>query len=90
MKTLLAILLTLAPICAKSAPAGEEVVYKKVGDRELHLYIIKPDGWKASDQRPAIVWLHGGGWVGGPVDQFEDQVDITGIAMTFFQPFKDI
>jgi acetyl esterase/lipase len=73
MKTLFAILLTLAPIFAKSAPAGEEFVYKKVGEQDLHLYVIKPDGWKASDQRPAIVWFHGGGWVGGPVAQFEEQ-----------------
>ena len=36
------------------------------------MILMKPDEWKASDKRPAIVWFHGGGWVGGPVNQFED------------------
>ena len=53
------------------AVSTEQIVYKKVGDRELHLHLVKPADWKASDQRPAIVWLHGGGWVGGRVKQFE-------------------
>ena len=46
-------------------PLGEAHIYKKVGDRGLHLYVIKPEGWKAGDQRPAIVFFHGGGWMIG-------------------------
>jgi acetyl esterase/lipase len=43
-----------------------EVVYKKIaqpnggGDLQLHVYL--PPNWKATDQRPAIVFFFGGGW----------------------------
>ncbi len=30
----------------------------------------QPADWKATDQRPAIVFFFGGGWVGGTVNQF--------------------
>ncbi|MBI5396508.1 MAG: alpha/beta hydrolase [Verrucomicrobia bacterium] len=40
------------------------VVYKKVGDRELHLNIFEPAGHKASDRRPCFISIHGGGWTG--------------------------
>lgn len=46
-------------------PLGEAHVYKRVGERNLHLYVIKPEGWKADDKRPAIVFYHGGGWMIG-------------------------
>lgn len=51
----------------------ETRVYKKVGDRELNVHIEKPAAWKASDQRPAIVFFFGGGWVGGTPNQFRQQ-----------------
>jgi acetyl esterase/lipase len=51
----------------------ETVIYKKAGDRELKLLIEKPQGWKASDRRPAIVFYFGGGWVSGSPAQFERQ-----------------
>ncbi len=53
--------------------SSETLVYKKVGDRELHLYLEKPVAWKAGDQRPAIVFFFGGGWVGGTPKQFLGQ-----------------
>ena len=37
--------------------AEETLVYKKTGDSELKLFIDKPDDWKASDKRPAIVFF---------------------------------
>jgi len=53
---------------------GEEtVVYKNVGNRELKLFVDKPSAWKATDQRPAIVFFFGGGWVGGTPAQFRKQ-----------------
>ena len=52
---------------------AESVVYKKVEDRELKLFIDKPAGGKATDQRPAIVFYFGGGWVGGTSEQFRKQ-----------------
>jgi acetyl esterase/lipase len=53
-------------------PPGEEHNYKTVGERMLMLYITRPEGWKASDARPAIVFFHGGGWVGGAPGQFNE------------------
>lgn len=55
------------------AVAGEMAVYKKVDDRELRLWIVKPDGWQAKDQRPAVVFFHGGGWTSGTPSQFNEQ-----------------
>jgi acetyl esterase len=52
------------------APAGEPRVYKQVEGRNLSLYVVKPEGWKQTDRRPAIVFYHGGGWVGGSPNQF--------------------
>jgi acetyl esterase len=63
-------------VAAKPEPRttiGERFVYKQVGDRELNLFVVKPADWKASDQRPALVLFHGGGWVGGGPTQFNDQ-----------------
>lgn len=69
-----------ALLCAFSLPAADapgkadEVrIYKKVGDRELKLFIAKPADWKATDRRPALVFFFGGGWVGGTPEQFRGQ-----------------
>lgn len=52
-----------------AAPEGEPHFYKKVGDRELALYVTRPADWQAGDTRPAIVFFHGGGWTGGAPGQ---------------------
>ena len=76
-RTLLTILLALplgVPAAAQDGAApAETVVYKKIGDRELKLFIEKPPAWKAADRRPAIVFFFGGGWVGGNPSQFLKQ-----------------
>ena len=56
-----------------TAPFGEAHVYKRVGERELRLHVIKPLDWKATDRRPALVFFHGGGWVAGTPVQFNEQ-----------------
>jgi len=47
------------------APAGAEpgtnIVYAKVGDRELHINLVSPKD-RPTTPLPVIVWLHGGGW----------------------------
>ncbi len=48
-------------------------VYKTVGDVQLKLYIFTPDGHKASDRRPAIVFFFGGGFRTGHPRQFAHQ-----------------
>jgi acetyl esterase len=66
-----ALAVTLSPgLQAAPAPVGDAHVYKTVDGRDLHLYVVKPADWKASDQRPAIVFFHGGGWVSGGPTQF--------------------
>ncbi|OYW37438.1 MAG: hypothetical protein B7Z35_10050 [Hydrogenophilales bacterium 12-61-10] len=64
--------LLLFLIFAVSLSAAEPIthVYKKAGERELKLTIVNPPDWKAADQRPAMVFFHGGGWVGGKPVQF--------------------
>ena len=36
----------------------------------LKLQVFLPEGWQASDQRPAAVFFHGGGWHGGGPDHY--------------------
>ncbi len=57
------------------AQGRETVEYKKAAERGLQLFIEKPPGWKATDQRPAIVFFFGGGWVGGSPTQFLKQIE---------------
>jgi acetyl esterase len=69
-------LLTAACIATAGVlPNAEVVVYKKVGNHDLRLYIVKPLDWKSTDRRPAIVFFHGGGWVAGGPGQFAWQSD---------------
>ena len=46
-------------------PGAETFVFKKVGDIELRLHVVKPKGWAASDTRPCLVAFFGGGWSSG-------------------------
>jgi len=58
---------------AKAAPGDQMFVYKTVGDQKLRLWVRMPKDAKPSDHRPAAVFFHGGGWVGGPLFQFDKQ-----------------
>src|SRR4051794_14109729 len=73
LKTIVVAILTACLIPSTSLGAAESLTYKKVGERELRLFIEKPANWNASDKRPAIVFFFGGGWVGGSTQQFEKQ-----------------
>ena len=60
---------------AVEAPEPQRIVYKTTEDAkgkpvDLHLFVFKPEGWKASDTRPVIVCFFGGGWVSGTPAQF--------------------
>ena len=48
----------------------ETRIYKNRENQDLSLQITKPQGWKPSDRRPAVVFFHGGAWVGGKPGQF--------------------
>ena len=45
-------------------PGAKVETFKTVGETKLALYIFNPEGHKASDHRPAIVFFFGGGWTG--------------------------
>ena len=57
---------------AHAEVTGNPHVYKMIEDQELRLFVTKPDGWKAEDNRPAIVFFHGGAWVAGAPGQFSE------------------
>jgi len=48
-----------------SLPGSEALVFKKVGDVELRLHVVKPKDWKTTDKRPCLVTFFGGGWISG-------------------------
>lgn len=58
---------SLTCLFAVTAGAAEHstAVYKTVGDRELLMHIVQPDGHAANARAPTIVYFHGGGWRGG-------------------------
>ncbi len=64
--------MTLPTSSYGAKPEGEPIVYKTAGDQQLTLYVTKPKDWKAMDNRPAVVFFHGGGWVGGAPGQFNE------------------
>ncbi len=68
----LILVLLLSASASAATPVGEKHIYKTVADRELKLFVTKPKDWKKTDRRPAIVFFHGGGWVGGAPGQFTE------------------
>jgi acetyl esterase/lipase len=54
-------------------PLGTPYIYKKLPDRDLHIYAVLPDGWTALDKRPTLVFFHGGGWIRGAPAVMNDQ-----------------
>jgi len=72
MGTLLLVLTANAMLMAEEPAKNNKQVYKRVADRSLELIITKPKDWQRSDERPAIVFFHGGGWVGGKPGQFDE------------------
>lgn len=48
---------------AAKVTSYRNLVYEKVGDRELPLDLYVPK--KADGELPLVIWIHGGGWKGG-------------------------
>ena len=48
-----------------SLPGSEPFVFRKVGETELRLHVVKPAGWTKTEQRPCLVSFFGGGWNSG-------------------------
>ncbi len=50
-------------------------VFKKTHTRELKVFVDYPGNWKATDNRPAIIFWHGGGFTQGNAGQFFHQAN---------------
>ena len=48
-----------------SIPGSEPFVFRKIGNTELRLHVVKPKEWTATGSRPCLVSFFGGGWVSG-------------------------
>ncbi|MBL9143180.1 MAG: alpha/beta hydrolase [Verrucomicrobiaceae bacterium] len=48
-----------------SIPGSEPHVFRKMGDVELRLHVVKPKGWTPEGRRPCMVSFFGGGWING-------------------------
>lgn len=48
-----------------SLPGSEPFVFRRIGETELRLHVVKPEGWSAGDRRPCLVSYFGGGWNAG-------------------------
>ena len=70
MKPALLLSLCLLGSLAAETKPSKIIPFKKVGDVELKLHVFNPEGHKASDSRPAIVFFFGGVWNGGSPKQF--------------------
>ncbi len=53
----------------------EQYVYKKTTQGELVIHVHFPEGWRAADKRPCVVFFFGGGWQGGKIQQFVPQAE---------------
>lgn len=58
---------------ARSMKPTRELIFKTIGDASLSLYVFEPEGHKATDRRPAIIFFFGGGWNSGSPQQFYPQ-----------------
>lgn len=64
-------LCTVASLLAAQDAAPDQIVtYREVDGHELKMHVFLPDGFDATDKRPAVVFYFGGGWNGGSPRQF--------------------
>jgi arylsulfatase A-like enzyme/dienelactone hydrolase len=61
------------PVKSAVLQPDRETVYKTIDDYNLKMQIFEPDGLKATDRRPAVVFFFGGGWASGTPKQFYQQ-----------------
>jgi acetyl esterase len=46
-------------------PGAASFTYRDGTPEPMRLHVFKPEGWKATDHRPALVFYFGGGWTHG-------------------------
>lgn len=54
-----------AEVTPLTLPGSEAFVFRKAGETELRLHVVKPEGWTKEDSRPCLVSFFGGGWNNG-------------------------
>jgi acetyl esterase/lipase len=54
-----------AEVTPLSLPGSEAFVFRKAGEAELRLHVVKPKDWAKEDSRPCLVSFFGGGWNSG-------------------------
>ena len=70
-----------------SIPGSEPFVFRKVGETELRLHVVKPAGWSKSDRRPCLVSFFGGGWSSGtPASSIKWAKWAAGLGLVGFAP----
>jgi sialate O-acetylesterase len=57
--------------------ADAQLIYKTLDGKDLSLFLYQPKGWSPGGKRPALVYLHGGGWAGGTLHQGMDLLTTT-------------
>ncbi|MDA8528941.1 hypothetical protein N9K67_09140, partial [Opitutaceae bacterium] len=62
--------LVVPALLAQADQPDKIVTYREVAGTELKMHVFLPDGFDASDRRPAVVFFFGGGWNGGNPGQF--------------------
>jgi acetyl esterase/lipase len=58
----------LASFMGPDASVPETIIVKLFGDEEVKLEVFRPTGVSKGERRPAIIWIHGGAWVGGTTE----------------------
>jgi acetyl esterase/lipase len=61
---------TTVPATPTSLPSSDAHVYRALKPDPLRLHVFKPKGWKANDQRPALVYFFGGAWTRGTPEKY--------------------
>ena len=56
-------------------PTVKHYTYKTTPQGELKIRVYLPKNHSKDDQRPAILFFFGGGWIGGNIEQFRKQAE---------------
>jgi acetyl esterase len=46
-------------------PDAQTFIYRDLKPELLRLFVVKPDGWRTNDHRPAMIYFFGGAWTRG-------------------------
>ena len=66
--------MTIREFAERDTRSIDTTVYKQVDGQSLRMLSCKPDGWGTGQKRPAMVWIHGGGWVAGEPENMIPQI----------------